>query len=152
MQLPIYPLITRLKDAASHRQNWYSDGSACGARLAQIMSWFELLFQLGPSYGYFAEPVKSVLVVKEKHLEEANRLFSNLGVEVFLASRFLGGYVGKEEGVHEHVPLKVELWVKAVGPLASAACAYPQSAYAAFPRSLSCEWTYLQRVVGGCDD
>ena len=91
-------------------------------------------------------------MVKEQHLEEANRLFSDLEVEVSLAGRFLGGYVGKEEGVHEHVRLKVELWVKAVGHLASAARAYPQSAYAAFTRSLSCEWTYLQRVVGGCDD
>ena len=35
--------------------------------------------------------------------------------------------------------------------LAEAARAYPQSAYSAFTRSVSCEWAYLQRVVNGCD-
>ena len=66
--------------------------------------------------------------------------------------RFLGGYVGREVDVHEHVRQRVEAWVKWVECLASVARAYPQSAYAAFTHSLSCEWTYVQRVVGGCDD
>ena len=90
--------------------------------------------------------------MKEQHLEEAKRLFEDFNVKVTLAFRFLGGFVGQEYNVHELVCQKVEVWVKGVNHLASAARAYPHSAYAAFTSSLSCQWTYLQHVVGGCDD
>ena len=32
----VYPLISRLKDPASHKQNWYADDSACGSTLLRI--------------------------------------------------------------------------------------------------------------------
>ena len=44
------------------------------------------------------------------------------------------------------------MWVRCVELLAGAARSYPQSAYAAFTHSLSCEWLYLQRVVGSCEE
>ena len=46
---------------------------------------------------------------------------------------------------------KVNTWVHCVERLADVAKAYPQSAYSAFTCSLSSEWSYLQRVVDGCD-
>ena len=73
-------------------------------------------------------------------------------MEVVLASRFLGGCVGDEGGVRQYVSDKVDAWVKCVERLAGAAKSYPQSAYAAFTHSLSCEWSYLQRVVKGHED
>ena len=101
---------------------------------------------------YFAEPTKSVTVVKELLLETARNLFSDLEVDVVTASRFLGGCVGNEEEIHQYVLSKVVLWTKHVERLARAARAYPQSCYAAFTRSLSCEWAFLQPVVWDCDE
>ena len=147
----VYPLISRLKDPASHKQNWYADDSACGSTLVRIRAWFLRLLELGPAFGYFAEPVKSVLVVKEEHQEQAEIMFADLQVKVVLASRFLGGCVGTDDGIHRFVQSKVDTWVHCVERLAEVAKAYPQSAYSAFTRSLSSEWSYLQRVVEGCE-
>ena len=47
---------------------------------------------------------------------------------------------------------RVETWVSSVNCLAAAARKYPQSAYCALNRSLSCEWSYLQRVVQGLEE
>ena len=99
----IQPLILHLKDASSYKQNWYTDDSACRDRLTQIKSWFCLLLQIGPSYGYFAEPSKSVLLVKEQHFKEALIIFSDLDIQVSLTCHFLGGYAGQEIDVQEHV-------------------------------------------------
>ena len=85
----VCPLVSRLKDPAQHKQNWYADDSSCGGRLVQIKAWFTRLLEVGPSYGYFAEPAKSILVVKERHLEQAKSLFVDLQVQVVLSSRFL---------------------------------------------------------------
>ena len=73
-------------------------------------------------------------------------------VMIVPASPFLGGCVGHKSEVYEFVHSKVRGWVDGVECLAKAAHRYPQSAYAAFIHSLSCEWTYLQHVVTGCDD
>ena len=118
----------------------------------RIKEWFLLLLEIGPSYSCFAEPSKSGVVVKDRYFCEAQSLFADMDVAVVIASRFLGGCIGRESEVHAFVCSKVESWVVCVEPLAKAARTYPQSAYAAFTHSLSCEWTYLQRVVTGCDD
>ena len=102
------------------------------------------LMELGPSYGYLVEPSKSIIIVKEQHLQEAKAIFSDLQVEVVLVSCFLGGCVGDEAGVRQYVSDKVHAWVRCVERLAGAAKSYPQSVYAVCIHSLSCEWSYLQ--------
>ena len=90
--------------------------------------------------------------MKEQHLTRARTLFNELSVEVVTASRFLGGCIGNEIEVQLFVQDRVKQWVDHVKCLAHAAPSYPQSAYAAFTHSLSFEWPFLQRVVGGLED
>ena len=71
-------------------------------------------------------------------------LIADLHVDIVLASHFLGGGVGNEEGERHYVRGKVEDWVEAVTRLATAARTYPQSAHTAFAHSLSSEWNYVQ--------
>ena len=59
----VLPLIRSLASNSNFVQCWYADDSACAGKLSQIHLWLEKLVQLGPAYGYFAEPTKSVLVV-----------------------------------------------------------------------------------------
>ena len=150
--IAIYPLITHLKDPISHKHCWYADDSSCAGELLCNKEWLLLLLKLGPSYGYFTEPSKSIIILKEEHLDEAKRLLSNLDVEVTLASTFLGGCIGRESKVCAFGQSKVARWVNGVQCLVKAARSYPQSTNAAFTYSLSMEWTYLQCLVTGCDN
>ena len=69
------------------------------------------LLRLGPSYGYFAEPSKSIIVIKEEHFQEAQDVFADLEVEVVLVGRFLGSCIGNDEGIRQYVQGKVDPWV-----------------------------------------
>ena len=85
-------------------------------------------------------------------LSAAQALFEHLQVDVRLSSRFLGGCIGDEAGVKAYVEEKVASWTASVARLSAAAKSYPHAAYCALTRSLTSEWTYLQRVVSGCDE
>ena len=92
----VYPLISLLKDPKHYKQNWYTDDSACAGLLLCIRKWLLQLLRVDPSYGYFAEPSKSIIVVKEEHFQEAQDVFADLEVEVVLVGRFLGNCIGNE--------------------------------------------------------
>ena len=79
----------------------------------RIREWLLQLLEIGPSYGHFAEPSKSVIVVKEQHLEETKIIFSDLQVEVAPPSRFLGGCIGNKECIERYVQSKVDCGSKA---------------------------------------
>jgi hypothetical protein len=59
-------LIQQLKDEIPDVfQPWYADDAGGGGNFWNIRKYFEQLVELGPEYGYFPEPSKSILVVKE---------------------------------------------------------------------------------------
>ena len=59
----------------------------------------------------------------------------------------MGGFIGKDEEVKSYVDSKVQKWVQYVDIFSKAAVKFPQAVYAAFTKSLQCEWNYLQRVI-----
>ncbi len=79
------PLISSLQDDVGNgntKQVWYADdASACG-KFSSLREWFEKVNELGPLYGYYPEPSKSYLVVKEQCLSEAEMIFEDSGVNV----------------------------------------------------------------------
>ena len=66
--------------------------------------------------------------------------------------RFLGSFIGDQEGNDEYVKQKVQKWVQYVENLTKAAESQPQAAHAVLTKSLQLEWAYLQRVVPNCAD
>ena len=88
-------------------QNWYADDSSCVGELSSVKRWFDRLLIDGPTYGYFPEPSKTVLVVRSSDLERANDLFHDLGVSVVTGSQFLGGFVGEQSLAADFVSNKV---------------------------------------------
>ena len=81
----VLPLIRSLTSKPNFVQCWYADDSACAGKLSQIRLWLDKLIQLGPGYGYFAEPTKSVLVVAPQYEDAAKDNFKDLGITVSVA-------------------------------------------------------------------
>ena len=146
------PLVNSLRCREQYRQSWCADDSACAGPLKSIHSWLDLLIERGPTYGYFPEPTKSVVVVASKYGEIAKSTFQNMGVKVVTGHRFLGGVVGEMEYCVKFAREKVDVWVDCVDKLSQAAVKAPQAAFPFLTKSLQCEWDFLQRVVPDCAD
>ena len=131
-------------------QIWYADDASAIGELDKIRSWFDKLMKIGPAFGYFPEPTKSLLVVKEPLISQANALFSDLGIKIATSGRLLGSVVGDHEGTESFVTNKVNEWSGHIRKLSSIAHTQPQAAYIALIKSLQCEWNFLQRVVPDC--
>ena len=60
--------------------------------------------------------------------------------------------MGSSTGRNEYIQQKVLSWVHRVDCLSEATGSQPQDAYAALTKSLSFEWTFVQRVAQECGD
>ena len=85
----ILPLILWLEHLAN--KIWYADDSLAGGNIKSLKMWWDKLQKLGPSFGSFINSTKSLLVVKEHCLEEAQSIFEDTGIQVTSAGgRYLG--------------------------------------------------------------
>ena len=79
--------------------------------MRRVRESFDVALAAGPAFGYFAEPTKSVVLVKPDYMDEADEMFSDLEVEVTLSSGFLGSCIGDHGGVQDNIARKVQVWV-----------------------------------------
>ena len=105
---------------------------------------------MGPKYGYYPEPKKTILIVDPTFKDEANVIFQPFGISVVSGHRFLGRFIGDSDSTRQFVQSKVTEWISCIMELSKAAEKYPQAAFSALSKSLQFEWTYLQRVVSDC--
>ena len=110
----VLPLIRSLKDRQKWTQNWYADDSTCASKLPNLKEWYNQLFELGPFFGYFPEPRKTVLVIDPADQSEAQKLFHDKGVTIVHGQNFLRGFIGDGEDTLEFVKTKVHCWIHCV--------------------------------------
>jgi hypothetical protein len=134
----ILPLIRQLKaELPQVEQPWCADDAGAGGKFEDIRRLFRRLEEVGPNYGYFPEPSKSILVVRQHNLEAAQKAFPDFGFKVTTGSRYLGGFIGEDSALRE----------EAVADLASAAPNFPQAACSGLQKSLQQEWHFVQRFA-----
>ena len=143
----LMPLIRLLESPDKYRQAWYADDSSALGKLEKLLDWLLLLMENGPKYGYYPEPSKSYLVVHPNFIDEAHRLFDQFGIKIVEGRRYLGGYVGSEEGKSIFTGKKVQEWLGCLDELSKVARDEPQAALVGLTRSLQCEWNFVHRVV-----
>ena len=144
--LGILPLIRKLDHLA--KQVWFADDASTSGKLYQLREWWDKIVFLGPSFGYFANPQKTWLIVKSDHFLSAQECFCNTGVNITSEGRrHLGAALGKTTFAEKYMKEKVEKWVSEVKTLASVATTHPQEAYSALTHGLTSKWTYSMRTI-----
>ena len=126
-------------------QLWYAD--ACGS-LSELRLWWDKLLQFGPDFGYFPNPSKTCLVVKEPFYVAAVEMFRGSGISNTAdGTRYLGGALGSPSFVTSFVKDKVSTWAKELDLLSDISITHPHAAYAAFSHGFICKWNYLMRSI-----
>ncbi len=105
--IAITPLIHRLEDRVN-KQVWFADDATAGGNLARLKTWWDRISEIGPDYGYYPNPSKTWLIVKDSNLEEATTLFQGTGVSITAeGKRHLGAALGTNSFVESYVKRKV---------------------------------------------
>ena len=145
--LGVVPLILRMSEVPSTKQVWYADdSSACGS-IESLLKWWRKLVQVGPSFGYYPNPSKTWLLVKEDFLDRANDVFLDSGLSITTEGRpVLGSPLGSSEYVSNWVQNKVEVWVGELLTLTELSKVHPQAVYSALIHGWMSHWTYLSRT------
>ena len=107
--IAILPLIMEL-DSVS-KQLWFADDAAAAGSLQAVKQWWDTLAEKGPKYGYFVNPSKTWLAVKECHLDSAKEIFKDSGVQITTDGKvYLGSFIGPDLMMDVFVQVKVESW------------------------------------------
>ena len=108
-----------------------------------LREWWNKIVENGPAFGYFPKPSKSWLIVKDEHKERAERIFANTGIKITTeGKKYLGGFVGTDEGTVNYVEGLVRDWIEQLKQLTTIAKSEPQAAYAGFTAGFKHKMTY----------
>ena len=144
--LATIPLVRRLHDFA--KQVWYADDAAACDTLSHLRQWWDLLIDIGPSYGYFPNSRKTYLLVKPECVDEAKSLFSDTMVNITDAGhRYLGSVIGSDEYVNSFVEQKIDVWNNELLKLVEFADSQPHASFAALTHGLFGKWFFLTRTT-----
>ncbi|KAL5261580.1 hypothetical protein ACHWQZ_G007326 [Mnemiopsis leidyi] len=144
----IMKLIHMLKEQVPDcRNSWYADDSAGAGKAIAVKEWWEALQKYGPKMGYFPQPEKTILIIKDPTKQD---FFKSLfpGIKVTAEGhRYLGSFIGTKKATESYVATKVEEWVQDIKDISTAASSEPQLAYAGFYFGITKKWNYLLRTT-----
>lgn len=84
------------------------DNASAAAKCKHLRQWWDQLSDLSPKYGYVPNGVKSYLIVKEGHMEEAKQAFVGTNIPITTSgARYLGAALRLVEFKEEYVRLMV---------------------------------------------
>ena len=112
------------------KQIWFADDSSASGKLENLNQWWLRLQEAGPRLGYYPNPCKTWIIVKEEHHEKANKIFFNSGIRISTGGReHLGSSIGKQSFIDDVVRSKVQNWTEELKQLSKFADSQPHSAY-----------------------
>ena len=114
------------------KQAWYADDAAADRSLKALREWWDHTPELGPAFSYYPNAVKTWLLVKEHHLDEAKDQFKDSGI--LITKRHFDAAIDMLQFISAYV--KVCEWVNEIEHLSSIALTQPHAAYAAFTHGL----------------
>ena len=102
----------------------------------------------GPDYGYYQQADKTWVIVKPKHLEEAQRIFSGTNIKITTkGKRHLGAAIGSEIYRKEYINEKIDTWIRKIQLLSEIAAFAPQEAYTCFTSGYKHKLNFCMRTI-----
>jgi hypothetical protein len=83
------------------KQPWYADDARAGGSFDGIRAYFHWLQEIGPKPGYYPEPDKCILVVREHNHKTAKAAFLDLSFKVRTGNCYLGGFIGEDSALRD---------------------------------------------------
>ena len=146
--MPVYAvglttLLPLIKSTIEVKHVAYADDLGGLGKLIEIRSWWDNVCKFGPLLGYYPEPSKSWLIVKEELAADAMQIFHDTEIKITIEGRkYLGGFVGKPEARYQYAQELVSKWIKEIKILSKIAKCEPQTAYPAFVGGYQHKLTY----------
>ena len=150
--MPVYAvglttLLPLIKSTIEVKHVAYADDLGGLGKLIEIRSWWDNVCKFGPLLGYYPEPSKSWLIVKEELAADAMQIFHDTEIKITTEGRkYLGGFIGKPEARYQYAQELVSKWIKEVQILSKIAKCEPQTAYTAFVSGYRHKLTYHIRT------
>ena len=149
--LALVPMIAKLSNVV--KQIWYADDAVAAGLLTDLRTWWDMLCDIGPQFGYFVNSSKTFLIVKETHLPMAHAIFENTGIQITTQGRrYLGAAIGSADFVQSFVNDKVKEWSDKLSRLSEIGLTQPHAAYSALTHGLLGRWTFLSRTLPGISE
>ena len=96
----ITPLLNMLLSTIADIQDQmaaFADDITSVGKLLSLRQWWTQITNIGPHFGYFPQPTKSWLIVKENHYEEAKAVFEGTNIQISkTGERHLGAVIGSK--------------------------------------------------------
>ena len=134
------------KEVPNVKQVYYADDGAGGGDLDTVKEFWKFLKSEGPKYGYLVNPSKTFLLVKPGLENAAKAKFLDINITLE-GHKYLGSYIGTDEGKEKFVKEEVKRWTKDIEGLSSLAENEPHLAYSAYVYGTSKRWNYLMRTT-----
>ena len=146
--LPLLSLIKPEIEPEKTKHVAYADDLGGGSTLEKLRQWWDQTVKHGPALGYHPKPSKSWLIVKESQRGRAEEIFRGVGINItYEGKKYLGGFVGTDEGTTKYVKELVANWVEELKNLTMIAKSEPQSAYSGFTAGFKHKMTYFIRTI-----
>ena len=120
---PLVDKLGEVVDPANCKQVWFADDSSSAGKIVDIKKWWDTLYTIGPKYGYFPKPSKTIMIVKTPEmLDHANAVFEDSGITIVLeGERHLGAVIGSNDFKESFVSKKVGNWIRDIEELSDIA-------------------------------
>ena len=144
--LAIAPLIK--KCATDAIQVWYADDASAGGTVNEIFSWWGMLVDHGPKFGYFPKACKSSVIVKKEFEAKALEVFNGTGLNITSEGKtHLGIPLGSTQYKNRCISEKVQQWCEQVDKLSLFARSQPHAAFATFSHGVISGWMFYMRMI-----
>jgi len=146
--LGVSPIANRLSsEVPTGVPVWFADNCAVAGPVSALGAYMGRLVDIGPSWGYFPEPTKSIIISRAEQRAQLQQQLADFKFIYSTGHRYIGTFVGDRRFLRDWLQPQIDDWVAAVKDLANVSGHFPQSAYAGLVKALQNEWTYIQRLT-----